>query len=170
MAETQYTPFQHEPDAVPVRLIVHRVKPTPGFSTGPVRHPTASTPSSPTARATPWTWRPTIAATPRSRTPSATSSTGVGLNHLPSGRFPANAAWLAVQVLAHNLARWTGRIGMVRATGNHQDPAPALLSPWRDASPAQSPPASPCTCPRTGPGKTSSTPHWTRLRALPLPS
>ena len=29
---------------------------------------------------------------------------GVGLNHLPSGRFAANAAWLAVQVMAHNLA------------------------------------------------------------------
>ena len=29
---------------------------------------------------------------------------GVGLNHLPSGRFPANAAWLAVQAIAHNLA------------------------------------------------------------------
>ena len=37
---------------------------------------------------------------------------GVGLNHLPSGRFAANAAWLAVQVLAHNLARWTARIGL----------------------------------------------------------
>ena len=37
---------------------------------------------------------------------------GVGLNHLPSGRFPANAAWLAVQVIAHNLARWTTRIGL----------------------------------------------------------
>ena len=37
---------------------------------------------------------------------------GVGLNHLPSGRFPANAAWLAVQVMAHNLARWTTRIGL----------------------------------------------------------
>ncbi len=37
---------------------------------------------------------------------------GVGLNHLPSGRFAANAAWLAVQVLAHNLARWTTRIGL----------------------------------------------------------
>ena len=35
---------------------------------------------------------------------------GVGLNHIPSGRFPANGAWLAVQVMAHNLARWTGRI------------------------------------------------------------
>ena len=37
---------------------------------------------------------------------------GVGLNHLPSGRFAANAAWMAVQVLAHNLARWTARIGL----------------------------------------------------------
>ena len=36
----------------------------------------------------------------------------MGLNHLPSGRFPANGAWLAVQVMAHNLARWTGRIGL----------------------------------------------------------
>ncbi len=37
---------------------------------------------------------------------------GVGLNHLPSGPFAANAAWLAVQVMAHNLARWTARIGL----------------------------------------------------------
>ena len=37
---------------------------------------------------------------------------GLALNHLPSGRFAANAAWLAVQVMAHNLARWTGRIAL----------------------------------------------------------
>ena len=37
---------------------------------------------------------------------------GVGLNHLPSGRFAANGAWLAIQVMAHNLARWTARIGL----------------------------------------------------------
>ena len=44
----------------------------------------------------------------------------MGLNHLPSGRFAANGAWLAVQslprtrygVLAHNLARWTARLGL----------------------------------------------------------
>ena len=40
---------------------------------------------------------------------------GVGLNHLPSGRFPANAAWLAVQVIAHHLARWTSRIELGEA-------------------------------------------------------
>ena len=37
---------------------------------------------------------------------------GVGLNHLPSGRFAANAARLAVQAMAHNLTRWTARIGL----------------------------------------------------------
>ena len=36
----------------------------------------------------------------------------VGLNHLPSGRFPANAAWQVIQVMAHNLARWTARLGL----------------------------------------------------------
>ena len=34
------------------------------------------------------------------------------MNHLPSGRFAANGAWLAVQVMAHNIARWTARIGL----------------------------------------------------------
>lgn len=42
----------------------------------------------------------------------AHSKYGVGLNHLPSGRFGANAAWLALNVVAHNLARWTSRIGL----------------------------------------------------------
>ena len=36
----------------------------------------------------------------------------MGLNHLPSGKFAANGAWLAVQVMAHNLARWTARLGL----------------------------------------------------------
>ena len=30
VAETIHTPFQSQPDAMPVRLIVRRVKPTPG--------------------------------------------------------------------------------------------------------------------------------------------
>lgn len=37
---------------------------------------------------------------------------GVGLNHLPSGRFAANAAWMTFNVIAHNLARWTTQIGL----------------------------------------------------------
>jgi hypothetical protein len=36
---------------------------------------------------------------------------GAGLEHCPSGEFFANAAWLACSVLAHNLTRWTARLG-----------------------------------------------------------
>ena len=43
---------------------------------------------------------------------AAGAGPGDALNHLPSGRFAANAAWLTVQVMAHNLARWTARIGL----------------------------------------------------------
>ena len=38
---------------------------------------------------------------------------GAGLEHCPSGRFFANAAWLACAVLAHNLIRWSSRLGDV---------------------------------------------------------
>lgn len=34
-----------------------------------------------------------------------------GLAHCPSGKFFANGAWLACAALAHNLARWTARLG-----------------------------------------------------------
>ena len=37
---------------------------------------------------------------------------GVGLNHLPSDRFAANAARLAGQVMRHHLDRWAARIGL----------------------------------------------------------
>jgi Transposase DDE domain group 1 len=42
---------------------------------------------------------------------------GAGLEHCPSGRFFANAAWLACAVLAHNLIRWTARLGDVHPDG-----------------------------------------------------
>jgi hypothetical protein len=32
---------------------------------------------------------------------------GAGLEHVPSGNFSANSAWLCCAVLAHNLVRWT---------------------------------------------------------------
>jgi hypothetical protein len=32
---------------------------------------------------------------------------GAGLDHIPSGHYHANAAWLACAVLAHNLGAWT---------------------------------------------------------------
>ena len=37
---------------------------------------------------------------------------GMALNHLPSGRFAANGTWLALEVMGHDLARWTARIGL----------------------------------------------------------
>jgi hypothetical protein len=37
---------------------------------------------------------------------------GAGLNHHPSGRFFANAAWLVLVTLAHNLLRWTAILGL----------------------------------------------------------
>jgi hypothetical protein len=39
---------------------------------------------------------------------------GAGLDHVPSGRFHANSAWLQCAVLAHNLIRWTALLGDVR--------------------------------------------------------
>ena len=39
-----------------------------------------------------------------------------GLAHCPSGKFTANAAWLACAALAHNIARWTARIGRTQPT------------------------------------------------------
>jgi len=36
---------------------------------------------------------------------------GFGLNHMPSGRFGANAAWLALNAIAYNLSRWLARLG-----------------------------------------------------------
>jgi hypothetical protein len=36
---------------------------------------------------------------------------GAGLEHCPSGRFFANAAWLGCAVFAHNIVRWTARLG-----------------------------------------------------------
>ena len=77
VAETTYTPFQHKEDATPVRLIVRRVKPAPGSQLALFVN--YSYHAFITDRAgSCWSWRPTIAVTPRSRTRSATSSTASG--------------------------------------------------------------------------------------------
>jgi hypothetical protein len=36
---------------------------------------------------------------------------GAGLEHLPSGKFWANSAWFQIAILAHNMMRWTARLG-----------------------------------------------------------
>jgi len=109
VAETTYRPFGAK--GRPCRLIVRRVRPTPG---------------SQLALFTEFSYHAFI--TDRHgdmleleadhRRHADIENTirdlkyGVGLNHLPSGRFAANAAWLALNVTAHNLARWTSRIGL----------------------------------------------------------
>ena len=111
VAETVYTPFAGEKGAVPVRLIVRRVKPTPG---------------SQLALFTLYDFHAFI--TDRDGDMLALEADhrrhaevenairdlkeGVGLKHLPSGRFAANGAWLAIAVMAHNVSRWTARIGL----------------------------------------------------------
>jgi hypothetical protein len=113
VAEIAYTPFQDQKDARPVRLIVRRVRPTPG---------------SQLALLTLYDYHAFITdrvgemleleADHRRHAEIEIENAirdlkyGMGLNHLPSGKFAANAAWLAVQVMAHNLARWTARIGL----------------------------------------------------------
>ena len=111
VAETTYVPFQDEPDAAPVRLIVRRVKPTPGSQLALFAsysyHGCITDRDGDTLE---------LEADHRRHAEIENAirdlKYGVGLNHLPSGRFAANGAWLAVQVMAHNLARWTARIGL----------------------------------------------------------
>jgi len=112
VAETTYTPFKHRGKATPVRLIVRRVKPTPG--------------SQLEFEGFKYTYHAFI--TDRDgdmlgleadhRRHAVVENAirdlkdGVALNHLPSGRFAANAAWLAFNVMAHNITRWVSRIGL----------------------------------------------------------
>ena len=84
---------------------------------------------------------------------------GVGLNHLPSGRFAANAAWLAVQVMAHNLARWTARLGLgekIVTTKTLRRRFFALAGRLTRCGA----PASLCISPGAGLGKPSSAAPW----------
>ena len=111
VAETEYTPFQSQTGAAPVRLIVRRVKPTPGTQLALFAnysyHAFITDREGDTLE---------LEADHRRHAEIENAirdlKYGMGLNHLPSGRFPANAAWLAVQIMAHNLARWTGRIAL----------------------------------------------------------
>jgi len=111
VAETTYVPFASEKDAAPVRLIIRRVRPTPGSQLALLTlydyHAFVTDRDGETLE---------LEADHRRHAEIENAirdlKYGVGLNHLPSGKFAANGAWLAVQVIAHNLARWTARIGL----------------------------------------------------------
>ena len=109
VAETRWRPFSNK--HAEVRLIVRRVRPTPG---------------SQLALLTIYDYHPfitnrvgeTLFLEADHRRHAVVEDVirdlkyGVGLNHLPSGRFGANAAWLMLNALAHNLGRWVRRIGL----------------------------------------------------------
>jgi hypothetical protein len=113
VAETTYTPFG--PKGTPVRLIVRRVRPTPGTQLHLL---------------VPYTYHAfvtdregdTLDLEADHRRHAEVENAvrdlkyGVGLNHLPSGRFGANACWLGLNVIAHNLARWVCRVGLRQTT------------------------------------------------------
>ncbi len=136
VAETTYIPFQTEPDAASVRLIVRRVKPTPGSQLALFAsygyHAFITDREGGTLD---------LEADHRRHVEIENAirdlKYGVGLNHLPSGRFSANAAWLAVQFMAHNLVWYVGRCVTLEEGKPHRprdsSPPSAPVSPTRVA-------------------------------------
>ena len=97
---------------------------------------------------------------------------GVGLNHLPSGRFPVlslpKGASLVIQVMAHNLARWTGRIALDEPVATTKTLRRRLFSLiGRITRKAR---RLILHLPRHWPWETQYSGALDRLRALPLPS
>jgi hypothetical protein len=112
VAETSYRPFGKKGPLT--RLIVRRVRPTPGsqlalFTTYDY-HPFITDRQGSTLE---------LEADHRRHAEVEPAicdlKHGAGLEHLPSGRFAANAAWLGLVGIAYNLARWTGRLGVGEA-------------------------------------------------------
>ena len=117
VAETTYTAFAGTKDAVELRLIVRRVRPTPGSQLALDvvfdYHAIVTDRTEPLLE---------LEADHRAHAVVELAIRDLkagGLAHVPSGKFTANAAWLALAVLAHNLGRWT-----LAAAGNQ----------WRQAT------------------------------------
>jgi hypothetical protein len=109
VAELAYTPFGRE--GFPVRLIVRRVPPSPGsqlalFASYSYHAFICDREGEMLALEADHRRHAEIENAIRDL------KHGVGLNHLPSGRFAANAAWLALQAMAHNLGIWVNRLGI----------------------------------------------------------
>ncbi len=167
VAETTYTPFRTELDAVPVRLIVRRVKPTPGSQLALFAnysyHACITDRDGDTLQ---------LEADHRRHAEIENAirdlKYGVGLNHLPSGLFSANGAWLAVQVMAHNLARWTQRIALGETVGTTKTLRRRFLSlAGRITRKARQ---LTLHLPRRWPWETGFVSALARLRAIPLPA
>ncbi len=109
IAETSYTCFSGDKrHARTVRLVVRRVRPTPGsqlalFTTWDY-HAFVTDRDLPLPEAEADHRRHAVVEQSIAELKSA------GLAHLPSGNFMANAAWLALAVMAHNLGRAVGTL------------------------------------------------------------
>jgi Transposase DDE domain group 1 len=109
VAETSYRPFGKKGPLT--RLIVRRVRPTPGSQLALFcdydYHPFITDRADGTLE---------LEADHRRHAEVEPAicdlKAGAGLAHLPSGRFGANAAWLGLCGIAYNLGRWTGRLGV----------------------------------------------------------
>ena len=107
IAETPFTVFARDSKhARQVRLVVRRVRPTPGsqlalFTTWDY-HAFVTDRDLPLAEVEADHRRHAVVEQSIAELKSA------GLAHLPSGNFMANAAWLALTVMAHNLGRAVG--------------------------------------------------------------
>ena len=167
VAETSYTPFKSEPGAAPVRLIVRRVRPTPGSQLALFAnysyHACITNREGGTLE---------LEADHRRHAEIENAirdlKYGVGLNHLPSGRFAANAAWLAVQVIAHNLGRWTARIALAEQAATTKTLRRRFFSLAGRLT--QSARRLTLHLPQHWPWENQFTGALARLRALPLPS
>jgi DDE family transposase len=106
VAETSYTAFAGTKHPMAVRLIVRRVRPTPGSQlalfTAYDYHAFVTDRAGEKLQIEAEHRRHAIVEQSIAELKSA------GLAHLPSGRFMANAAWLALAVMAHNLGRAAG--------------------------------------------------------------
>ena len=163
VAETTCTPFQSEPDAAPVR----RVKPAPGSQLA--FFATYSYHGFITGRD-----GETLELEADHRRHAEIENAirdlkyGVGLNHLPSGRFAANGAWLAVQAMAHNLAHWTARIGLGERTVTTKTLRRRVLALARRLT--RSARRLTLHLPRRWPWEEQFSCALARLRAIPLPA
>jgi hypothetical protein len=117
-----YRCFAGTPDAIDVRLVVRRVRPTPG---------------SQLALSTAWDYHAFVTDRPGELVEieadhrrhavveqSIVELKSAGLAHLPSGRFMANGAWLALAVIAHNLARSVGILAEANLSPSPSSPCP----------------------------------------------
>lgn len=121
VAETDYTCFAGTPHAITVRLIVRRVRPTPGsqlalFTTFDY-HAFVTDRDGDMLELEADHRRHAIVEQSIAELKSA------GLAHLPSGRFMANAAWLALAVMAHNIGR---AVGLLAGSALHRATAATL--------------------------------------------